>query len=322
MVLYLVGTKKSMKYPSWADPFIVKSADKCSLAEKLIKGDDSRILWERLRKHENFLNGCKDSSISAEYAYYFDIKNIVKDIANLPNASPGQIKKRAGRVSELARELAQELEYQFETLGSAGKVPEVLGLGGGDSPFLQDKVSVFERENSGIVSRIVLGGFDPCSIMESPFGVVRESKEILHAHSLCKHLAKVPLVENWKRRWGITNEQWEDEAYVPIEEADADFPTDVHLAMGKKQVRAKIIVNATDLTVVKVLHQLAKELDEYNDGVFLVNKPSIEGVAVKAFMREVYEYHVLRFGQPLKEEIAMLITIVFGVYLTKDCIKM
>lgn len=101
--------------------------------------------------------------------------------------------------------------------------------------------------------------------------------------------------------------------FQPPAEADSDFPQEIRLKMDREQVVAKIIDNVSNLSLVKVLYQLAKELDEYENGIFLVNKPKVDGVVSKALMREMHEYHLLRFGQPLNDAIALLLTIALSL---------
>ncbi|NHQ82929.1 hypothetical protein HA051_15260 [Chromobacterium vaccinii] len=298
-----------MKYPSWADPFIVAHADRCILADRLSRGDYAEAFWGMLRRHDEFRNGYDGIHPSAEFDYYINIKLIIKDVSNLPNVPPGVIKGRANKVAELARKLAWALEETVETLGGAGRVPEAIGLDEYAVSTLKNNVQLFEIENNTLIRGMVLGNIKHYSSEASPRRVMREAKQVLRAHYLKEHQARLPLVELWKERWGITEEQWSDEAFQPPAEADSDFPQEIRLEMGREQVVAKIIDNVSNLSLVKVLYQLAKELDEYENGIFLVNKPKVDGVLSKALMREVHEYHLLRFGQPLNDAIALLLTI-------------
>ncbi|UGA36146.1 hypothetical protein JOS77_16765 [Chromobacterium haemolyticum] len=316
-----------MKYENWADPFIIQCASECALADRLCKDLNAKDLWENLRKHKQFKISRSDLGGSAEYDYYIRCKRILSEVGRAVNVSQGEIKKRASHAADLARQLAGELAFQCETLMGANKAPE---LAYGDDFYISlmapvEKISVFGAENVGLIKRMIFQGTECREVGANPFLVVEEAREVLDEHFSNECFARDPLVREWQQKWGISDEDWFDECFDAPDGADEDFPREVKLPLSKCQVSAQILVNAFDLTVIDVLRQLAADLDKYGASEFLVKKANIQGVAKQVFIRKMYQFHMEKYGRPLKDAIALMTTIALDLDperpLNKDDIK-
>lgn len=302
-----------MRYQDWADRNIIEHADECPLAARLCCQENARFLWEILRRHPGFKLRKPTIMKSPEHSYYWSCKVILNELGKLPSITPGEYKKKSQKVAILARKLAKELSFEADTIGALGKVntPSLLKKNSLIEEILNSgKHAIFSSSNrffiiNTVSERDYLTSFNDCS----PFEVIENAKDVLRKHRQKEAETNEINFEAWNSRWGITDEHYLDDAFLPSKEARDDYPEEIHLPINNEVLAAQILVNLSKLTITGLLHKLANEMDNYQSAEFYVKRPDSDGLAKQVFARKLHEYHMNKFGQPLWDALAIATTI-------------
>ncbi|WP_434655710.1 hypothetical protein [Chromobacterium violaceum] len=295
-----------MKVNSWADSEILECAKTSPFAERFCTGENARELWEMLRKQKRFTNKTYLSH-SPEYAYYINCYSILQNTKRMPCITPGEHRNRAKKIASLAKELAQELSVNVDTIGSTGKATV---LPASEESFLEMITPPAGELFRGVNRGLIINTVSRCDYLGrlgigSPFETVCRAKDILRRHGKRVNDQYDKQLVAWREKWNITDKQWKDEKFEPSDAADADYPIELPLPMSTTVTAARMLVEVSELTMVDLLNALAQKMDDYQQGDFYLKRPSTAGVAKQVFVRQLYEYHMQLFGTPLWDALAL-----------------
>lgn len=302
-----------MEYPDWAEADILSEADRCPLADRLCNQENARVLWEMLRRHRGFEASNILPNKSPEYRYYWSCRTILDQIGRLPSVTPGDYRERAQKIAALAKELASEIAYQADTIGALGKAPapswwindSIMG-----DLLRPKKTALFGDIDRHFIINTVSGrDFLSISHEADPVNVIGEAQQILDAHNQREMEANSARWEAWRIKWGLTEEQVDDEDFQCSDEAKADYPKETPPPLTNQVLAAEMLFNLSKLTMAGLLNRLADEMGDYQSAEFFVRRPDSEGIAKQVFVRKLHEHHMSKFGQPLWDALALATTI-------------
>ena len=267
-----------VKYPSWADKYIIDEAGQCSLAARLCSQENACELWKILTRHPEFKLTQPSLFKSPAHGYYWTCRWILENTGRLLAITPSQYKVKSRKIANLAKELANELSSAHATirLAANGKMDSLYGND-------EDHIEQFNFSHN---ESTAFGNIDQSLIISMVSGIEMHS---IHHPSLCESIqeSREDLRQNSEKHHEIP--------------------------LTSELIKAKIIVGTSKLTISELLNELASKIEEEQYDDLYVKRASSDGILKQAFARQLHEYHMGKFGIPLWDALAIATTIAINL---------
>ncbi|WP_440026828.1 hypothetical protein [Chromobacterium amazonense] len=293
-----------MSYPHWAPICLMQEMDDPLLSRLVNEHDErGRELWEMLRRQERY------SEDTSPRRYALGCLSALMDTDRTSLISPAQYQAHAQKISKATQTLLDLLTW---TTGTIGESTEDTATSRAIA-YMSPEPFKFLYSNTLLVEAITRRPYSPhppvVDAPSTPQSILFNAREVAELQRKQLNEEHEERIQAWRKKWGIpTAEEDEDyESKISIA-ADEDFP------MGKElPVTAEFILSslsrANVLTILeKILHETQMFIN--HKGSFYLKQPKAVNARIHVFVRHLHEQHMVQFGCPLWDALALATSII------------
>jgi len=267
------------------------------------KDERGRELWETLRRQ----NGYAEDTSPRRYA--LGCLSALMDTDRTSLISPHQYDKHAQKISQTTQALIDLLTWETDVIGDSAQDPATYRA----IEFATPEPFKFLYSNMLLVEAITKRPYSPhlpvVGAPSTPQSIIFNARDAAEQQRKQLEEEHEERIQAWRRKWSIpTPDEDEDYESQISKAADDDFPMGRDLPVTAESILASLS-RANVLTILeKVLHEAEAFIN--HEGSFYLKQPKAANARIHVFVRHLHEQHMVQFGRPLWDALALATSII------------